>query len=370
VSLETCLSHSFIASHLVSRDREAILVALAPEGPAEIDLNLLMRRADGGRTWLRMIGTATSDGRMRGTMFDVTKTHELELQLRQSQKLESVGRLASGVAHEINTPVQFVNDSVHFARDAFTEMAPLLVRYEALARDVVAGRATPDEALALAQAFEDRDIAYFIESVPTSLERAVDGLSRIADIVRSMKEFAHPDQKEMRPIDINHALETTLIMAKNEYKYVADIETHFGELPPVNCRGGEMNQVFLNIIVNAAHAIGEVAQGGGRGTISVSTRVDGSDVVVAIRDTGTGIPDAIRDRIFDPFFTTKEVGKGTGQGLPIARSVVVDKQGGELYFESEPGRGTTFFVRLPIEGRRGVTLTQEWSRPLALASAA
>jgi two-component system, NtrC family, sensor kinase len=170
--------------------------------------------------------------------------------------------------------------------------------------------------------------------------------------VRSMKEFAHPDQREMTSVDLNRAIESTLIIARNEYKYVADVETDFGELPAVRCHGGDVNQVVLNIVVNAAHAIGEVVMGTEkRGRIAVRTRVEGDMAVVSIQDSGGGIPLAIQDRIFDPFFTTKEVGKGTGQGLAIARSVVVDKHGGELSFTSVPDQGTTFVLRLPIDGQ-------------------
>jgi signal transduction histidine kinase len=166
-----------------------------------------------------------------------------------------------------------------------------------------------------------------------------------------MKEFAHPDRKDMSPVDINHAIASTLVIATTEYKFVAEVETHFAELPPVNCYAGEVNQVVLNLIVNAAHAIGDVVKDTGtKGTIRVSTRVLDDQVEIAIADTGRGIPPEIRKHIFDPFFTTKEVGKGTGQGLAIARSVVVEKHGGTLHFETELGKGTTFYIRLPIDG--------------------
>jgi signal transduction histidine kinase len=166
-----------------------------------------------------------------------------------------------------------------------------------------------------------------------------------------MKEFAHPDQKEKAPADLNQAIQSTLTIAKNEYKYVAELETELGELPAVNCLIGSVNQVVLNIVVNAAHAIGDVVKGTeNRGRIRVATRVEGNCALIAISDTGGGIPDHVRERIFDPFFTTKEVGKGTGQGLAIARSVVVDQHGGSLTFETELGKGTTFFIRLPIAG--------------------
>jgi two-component system, NtrC family, sensor kinase len=184
------------------------------------------------------------------------------------------------------------------------------------------------------------------------VERSLDGLKRVATIVKSMKEFAHPDTAEMITVDLNHAIQSTLVIARNEYKYVADVETSFGALPPVVCYAGEINQAVLNIVVNAAHAIEDVVKGTQkRGSISVKTSIEGELVVVAIGDTGGGIPVAIRDRIFDPFFTTKEVGKGTGQGLAIARSVVVEKHGGELSLVSEVGKGTTFYIRLPYRGR-------------------
>jgi signal transduction histidine kinase len=199
---------------------------------------------------------------------------------------------------------------------------------------------------------ETADLTYLITSAPAAIERSMEGLRRIADIVRSMKEFAHPDQKEMTPIDLNQAFMSTLTIASNEYKYVADVETALGALPPVTCHAGEMNQVFLNILVNAAHAIADVVKGSERrGRITVASRREGDDVVVSISDTGGGIPEPIRDRIFDPFFTTKEVGKGTGQGLAIARSVVVDKHGGEIAVQTELGQGTTFLIRLPVEGK-------------------
>jgi signal transduction histidine kinase len=182
------------------------------------------------------------------------------------------------------------------------------------------------------------------------LDRAIDGLERVATIVRGMKAFAHPDQKNKAPSDLNHALETTITIARNEYKYLADIETEFGQLPPVTCHIGELNQVFLNILVNAAHAIGDVVRGSeAKGRIRIKTWREGGFALVSIGDSGGGVPESIRHRIFDPFFTTKEVGRGTGQGLAIARSVVVERHKGELRFDTEMGRGTTFTIRLPID---------------------
>ena len=206
-------------------------------------------------------------------------------------------------------------------------------------------------AKAAEEAEDDADLDYILENAPVALDRARDGLGRVAAIVRSMKEFAHPDRKEMAQSDLNQAIQSTLVIASNEYKYVADVDTSLGELPLVNCYAGEINQVVLNLIVNAAHAIGDVVKGTDqKGRIRVATRVLDDQVEIAIGDTGKGIPVEVRSRIFDPFFTTKEVGKGTGQGLAIARSVIVEKHGGTLHFETEVGKGTTFYIRLPVNG--------------------
>jgi signal transduction histidine kinase len=183
------------------------------------------------------------------------------------------------------------------------------------------------------------------------LQESLEGISRVATIVRAMKEFSHPGRKEKMALDLNHAIETTVLVARNEWKYTADLTTDLApDLPQVPCLVHEFNQAMLNLIVNAAHAVGDVAAKteGSKGSIKISTRQDGAWVEIRISDTGTGIPENIRHRIFDPFFTTKDVGKGTGQGLAIARSTVVDKHGGEINFESTVGKGTTFIIRLPI----------------------
>jgi len=188
-----------------------------------------------------------------------------------------------------------------------------------------------------------------MEEMPKAISQSLGGVERVATIVRAMKEFAHPEQKEKVAANLNQALASTLVVARNELKYVADIETDYGELPAVECHLGDLNQVFLNLLVNAAHAVKDAVDGtGNRGTIRVQTRPQGEWVKISIGDTGAGIPESIRSKVFDPFFTTKPVGRGTGQGLAIARSIVVDKHGGTLTFESEVGRGTTFVIGLPI----------------------
>ena len=270
----------------------------------------------------------------------------LESQLVQKQKLESVGQLAAGLAHEINTPVQFVSDSARFVADSFNTLVRLIAAYRAATVELPAAQ----RAL-LQQAEHEADLDYVLERVPGALSRSTDGLAQIATIVRSMKDFARRDGAEMSELDLNLCIMSTLTIARAECTSVAELETDLHELPPMLGNAGELNQVILSIVVNAAQAIGVANAGTGRrGTISVRSWQDGDQVVVSIADTGPGVAPEIRHRIFDPFFTTKAVGHGTGQGLSIAYAVV-QKHGGTLAVESELGHGTTFFVHLPIDGR-------------------
>ena len=270
-----------------------------------------------------------------GVGFDITERKLAEQRLAASEHLESIGRLAAGVAHEINTPIQYLNDSVYFIREA---MQDLLVHNAKLAA-----------ALPVAPEADD-DIEDLKRELPPALDRVVDGLARIAEIVRSMKEFSHVDQREMSRVDLNRAINSTLIIARSEYKYVAEMQTDFQDLPLVTCHGGQVNQVVLNLVVNAAHAIADNNKAKGtteKGLITVTSRIEDGFAVISISDTGGGIPEAIRKRIFEPFFTTKEVGRGTGQGLSIAHNVI-KAHGGKLDFVTELGKGTTFNVRLPL----------------------
>jgi signal transduction histidine kinase len=305
-----------------------------------------------GRTSYVRTFFSSTDGRVvRGVTLDLTKQRQLELELQHAQKLESVGRLAAGIAHEINTPVQFVSDSVWFVREGIAELTDVMDLQRQLTSCVLAGRPAQDLARRVATADAEHELGYLWSEFPMALDRALDGLGRVAQIVRSMKTFARADPTAMTAVDLNAAVESTLTIARTEYKYVADVVTELGPLPPVMCHGGEINQVILNLVINAAHAIAERnAKTDERGTIAVSTREDGDTAVIAIRDTGTGIAEHVRGRIFDPFFTTKAVGHGTGQGLAISRSVVVDKHHGTLTFDTELGQGTTFYIRLPIAG--------------------
>jgi signal transduction histidine kinase len=278
---------------------------------------------------------------------------KMEMDLRHAQKLEAVGSLAAGIAHEINTPIQFVSDNTHFLRDAFRAISGVVARYENISAEIIKGslsRQAIDEAVAER---EKVDWEFLRDEIPKAIDQTIEGLKQVATIVRAMKDFSHVDHRGIAAADLNQAIESTLIVARNELKYVADVNCDYGQLSPVFCNLGDLNQVFLNLLVNAAHAIGDADKpAGSKGRIGVRTRQDGEFVEVAISDSGTGIPEEIREKIFDPFFTTKEVGKGTGQGLSIARSIVVKKHGGTLTFETELGHGTTFYVRLPVSGVR------------------
>ena len=274
---------------------------------------------------------------------DMTEQRKAQEELLQAQKLEAVGRLASGIAHEINTPIQFIGDSTHFLGEAFAGVATLFQRYRAA---LEGGAAESQQELQ--QVARELDAEYLLEEAPKCVKRTLEGVHRVTTIVRAMKEFAHPGQPEMVATDLNRALQATLEVARSEYKYVATVETAYGELPAVLCRASDLNQVFLNLIVNAAHAVEGIVKGTSQlGTIRIATRVEAGQAVIAISDTGCGIPEEIRAKVFEPFFTTKEVGRGTGQGLSIARGIVV-KHGGQLSFTSTVGQGTTFFIRLPI----------------------
>lgn len=281
---------------------------------------------------------------------DITQRRELQSQLAHAQKLESIGQLSAGIAHEINTPTQYVGDNTRFVKEAVADLLRAFEAYEAVADVIRTGgdaTAAVDHATQIA---DDCDVRYLKEELNSAIDQSLEGIERVTTIVRAMKEFSHPGSAAKTPIDLASAVRNTITVATNEWKYVAVIETDFDKtLPAVPCLPGDFNQVVLNLIVNSAHAIREVVGDSGRkGLLSVATRREGDDAVLSIRDTGCGIPKAIVGRVFDPFFTTKEVGVGTGQGLAIARSVIVDKHGGSINVETEVGKGTTFTIRLPL----------------------
>ncbi len=282
---------------------------------------------------------------------DVTSRKHMESLLAQAQKLESIGQLAAGIAHEINTPTQYVGDNIQFLQDAFQGLQGLLERYTEIPKALRDGTPADELAERMREAAEKADLEYLTEEIPKAIQQSMEGVERVSKIVRAMREFSHPGTEEKTSIDINNAIESTITVARNEWKYVAEVITDFEPLLPlVPCLPGEFNQVILNMIINAVHAIADVVEPGTgeKGLIRISTRRVEKWVEIRLSDTGGGIPEAIRSRIFDPFFTTKGVGKGTGQGLAISHSVIVDKHGGTITVESEPGQGTTFIIRLPI----------------------
>jgi len=314
-------------------------------------------RKDGSKIWTSMSVRGVRQGGAvvcyEGMCEDVTERIELREQLLQAQKLESVGQLAAGIAHEINTPTQYIGDNVRFLKDAFDDLKNLLTNYERLLQAAQKDARSRDGIQEIAAAVKQADAGYLLKEIPKAIDQTLEGVSRVANLVSAMREFSHPGTKEKVPLDLNHAIENTIAVARNEWKYVAEMETDFdASLPPIPCQPGEFNQAILNLIVNAAHAISDVIEkeGQGMGKIKVQTRNCPEWAEIRIEDTGAGIPEKIRSRIFDPFFTTKEIGKGTGQGLAITRSVIVDKHGGSIHFETEEGRGTTFIIRLPRNG--------------------
>jgi len=307
------------------------------------------RAADDDRMTLERSLSLASDElyeRNRRLELELEERKRLELELRLAEKLRAVGQLAAGVAHEINTPVQFIRDSLSFLADAFDQVEQLL------AAMLDATGPSP----AMSPLVDRLDIAFARTEIPRALALCRDGTDRVTRIVRALRVHAHPDQQGQELADLHAAIENTLVIVAGEVKHVADIDLDLAASRPVRCHIGEIQQVLLNLLVNAAHAIAERhGDSGSRGTIRVATRDDGEDMVIAISDTGVGIPLELRGRIFEPFFTTKPIGKGTGQGLPIARALIVEHHGGQLTLDSTPGVGTTFTLRLPVAGRPAAT---------------
>ena len=282
---------------------------------------------------------------------DITDRVKFEAQLHQSHKMEAIGQLAAGIAHEINTPTQFVGDNTRFVQDAFGDLIQACNLYQELVKAVKSGPVPQQQIESLEKRFAELDIGYLEEEVPLAIQQTLKGVDRITNIVQAMKIFAHPGGIEKEPIDINKEIEKTITITRNEWKYVARLITDFDSaLPAVPCHRAEFNQVILNLIVNAAHAIEDVKgkNPSEKGTITIRTCRDGDWAEIRISDTGVGIPQAVRHRIFDLFFTTKEPGRGTGQGLAIAHSVIVEKHNGIINLETKEGQGTAFILRLPI----------------------
>jgi signal transduction histidine kinase len=290
-----------------------------------------------------------ADGTIVVVLEDLSEQARVEEQLRQAQKLESIGQLAAGIAHEINTPTQYVGDNLTFLRDSFRDILRLLEPLIPAAADSSA--LDPAAGAQVCGAAREVDLAYFRDEVPRAIEQAIDGVGRIATIVKAMKAFSHPGPAEPMPVDIHEAIRNTVTVARNRWKYVATLDLEFDpDLPPVPCVPGEFNQVMLNLIVNAADAIAEAIKSDEtrKGVITIRTRHDGDWAEIRVVDTGAGIPEPVRGRVFEPFFTTKQVGQGSGQGLALCHAIVVQKHRGALTFETADGVGSSFLVRLPL----------------------
>ena len=286
----------------------------------------------------------------------LSELRSTQARLLQSQKMEAIGQLAAGVAHEINTPVQYVSDNVSFLRSGFETLLRLVDQYLALLAQARQAPLDAEQLDAAEAALRSARIDYLRRNVPDAFDESQEGLHRVSHIVMAMKRFSHPSGEDQEPVELGELIDTTVMVARNEWKYVAELDTDFEpELPSVPCFRDELSQVVLNLIVNASHAIGDIVlkDPGSKGRIRISTRLAGDMAEIRVADTGGGIPEAIQRSVFDPFFTTKPVGKGTGQGLSMAYATIVDKHKGRIHFETEPGVGTTFIIGLPLRPRLG-----------------
>jgi len=296
---------------------------------------------------------------------DVTERKRAERQLAQSQRLESIGQLAAGIAHEINTPIQYVGDNIHFLSDSFKGMSALLEAYQELEGPTQSGAKAPTLRDKAARLAEEIDVEYLQEEIPKAIQQSLEGVKRVAEIVGAMKELSHPGTTAKCAVDLNHLIGNTILVSKHAWKLVAEVTTDFdSELPALQCIAGDLSQVILNLIVNAADAIADTIKdkSSTKGQISLSTRRRGEWAEIRVSDNGPGIPESIQQRIFDPFFTTKDVGKGTGQGLAIAHAIITQKHQGTIQAETQRGIGATFVIRLPIEGLASVPIVSP-SRP-------
>ncbi len=297
--------------------------------------------------------TKDPDGIFNGFILygnDITERKTMNMQLLQDQKLKSIGELAAGIAHEIKTPTQYINDNMIFLNEA---LGKLKCFYDET-RDVIekSKKNNPGfrELLKLENIIKENDLDYLMDEAPVAINQSMEGINRISKIVNSMKSFSHPGIENKVPQDLNKAINDTIIISRNEWKYHSDIETDLDErINEIYCYPAELNQVLLNIIVNASQAIGEAIENQSieRGKINISTKKINGRIEIIIKDNGPGIPEEIKEKIFTPFFTTKEIGKGTGQGLAIAHSVIVNKHNGKINVKSEPGKWTEFIISLP-----------------------
>ncbi|MBN2211823.1 MAG: HAMP domain-containing protein [Sedimentisphaerales bacterium] len=281
----------------------------------------------------------------------------LEKELSHTRRLEAIGTLAAGVAHEINTPMQFIGSNSQFVGEAIEELLETINSFCNLFQDISNDASLPDILANAQEISKNVDLEYYRQEIPRAMQDNQEGIQRVADIVAAMKDFSHMSSSEKRPEDLNKAVNSTVILSRNEWKYIADLDTNLAPvLPSVECTVGDIKQALLNLIVNAAHAIEtKIKQTGEeKGRITITSGMKDDQVIIAVADTGTGIPSDIQDRVFEPFFTTKDVGKGTGQGLALVYQAIVEKHGGKVWFETKSGQGTTFFIQLPLNASKPV----------------
>ena len=362
---------------ILPEEREHVFSVFAKlmDSEPEVSVEFRIVRPDGSVRWVHDRGYQVRDEagklvRLTGIATDITERKRLETQLFQSQKLETVGQLAAGIAHEINTPTQYVGDNTRFVKDSFGAIVKVLRSHEKLLAAAKQNAITPELLARNEEILAASDLEYLFVQIPAALEETLEGVERVSKIVRAMKEFSHPGGKNKTPADLNRAIESTVTVARNEWKYVADLKLELDPgLPLVPCFLGEFNQAILNLVVNAAQAIADVVKKnpGTKGLITVRTRRDGDHAEVRVSDTGTGIAESHHRRIFEPFFTTKDVGKGTGQGLSIVYGSMVKRHGGTVTFETEIGQGTTFIIRLPITASHPAEING--LRPLGIQTA-
>jgi PAS domain S-box-containing protein len=331
------------------------LEVLAKRHGSERFSHVAVKRSDGEERILDLTANPIcADGECSGLLVlgnDQTQQAQLELSLQQAQKLESIGQLAAGIAHEINTPMQFVCDNIEFLSECSEKLFEVVDHYHRNLDAAFPGKSWTERCRELGEVIERNQFRMIREQVPQAIAESLDGVKRVINIVRAMKEFSHQGHEERVGVDLNNAIRSTIVISRNRWKYTADLETELdANLPTLHCLPAEINQVLLNLIVNAADAVAEKVgdQGDAKGKIVVRSQSHKDRIIVEVEDTGCGVPDEIRNRIFDPFFTTKEVGKGTGQGLAICYNIVVNKHQGTIDVESAPGVGTTFRVSLPI----------------------
>ncbi len=298
------------------------------------------------------------DTRTRELESALTELKAAQTELLHSQKLQAIGQLASGIAHEINTPTQYVGNNISFLSQSFTELLQALHSCESLLSDAPEKQSLQDCHTTIAEALKKADFEFLKEEIPRALKECENGIKRISGIVIAMKDFAHPSGGSMQPVDLSGLIQTTTEISRNEWKLVADLETHFDpELPPIEGLKDELGQVLLNLIVNAAHAIEDREAAEGKGIIRITTRRDGKWAEIKVEDNGCGIPEELQQKVFEPFFTTKEVGRGSGQGLAIVYNVITDKHHGKMSVRSEPDKGTLFTIHLPLKDPEEETLS-------------